>query len=818
MVKHGVVYFLALLFFFSLNTLLYAQEKVVTSDSLFDNFTSTYSSEFFKQKYHNYTLEHFIDNYYPNGHYQIETTGNFSQPDQYVFSLTGYSYKWNKYYYDGIRINDLSFPGASLHKPMLHDKDLSIDIIDSRIDFNSKKSNRSYIYSQWNNGSFGDRVPWTDAYTHLMHGHKSGPEKAWQPIPRRKKTRTAGTIYFSLPTEKHNNYGYVTVGSRMITNFNYIRLDDYFGEDYMQLHYHGDINFKNDKLDYLITYNQRDNLYSEFFFNRNETASLKNLNLSLYAKNKTIGTGANPLVYNTGINFSHKNINKNDPDFSRNVIDQDGESLEPFYSDGKFNDVIFSANGKKNLANGLDFIFDSYNGLVSFSPANESYTNTVFYENNLTPFHSLYITNWNSQAFSSGILENTMGLNYLKMSASKKASINLKGNITYDGIYLSPHSVSALNYEIGLNLSKKMGRRVISTLDLGKRRVAFEYDQVKFLSNKYQSGESYYWNDNGDQQYTINEKGALFKTTGGKYHHKSNELKQPEIYYLDYATKWDMGKNWGLSFLAQYRKFANQWTVEYSSGADDLGFFQTNSENQDVFYLDGEKTVNYNVVPFNEELFESLAEKKLGWLLNSPFYGGLTLNVEKKTPNTYIYVSATAYQVVGISAMGNGVLTNNLSVLSESLANPNTYINALGRLDSDRAYIVRIYYQQNLSKKWKLGFQVKYKDGQPVNRNLFDLSSNANGNQFALWNIDAKGINPFTGQFGIREGGFWNYELKFQREFELFGHSASADLNIYNFNDVAVPLNNYNFPEPDQQYALEYQIPRGFLLSLRYEF
>jgi hypothetical protein len=173
---------------------------------------------------------------------------------------------------------------------------------------------------------------------------------------------------------------------------------------------------------------------------------------------------------------------------------------------------------------------------------------------------------------------------------------------------------------------------------------------------------------------------------------------------------------------------------------------------------------------------------------------------------------------VGISAMGNGVLTNNLSVLSESLANPNTYINALGRLDSDRAYIVRIYYQQNLGKNWKLGFQVKYKDGQPVNRNLFDLSSNANGNQFALWNIDAKGINPYTGQFGIREGGFWNYELKFQHEFELFGHTASADLNIYNFNDVAVPLNNYNFPEPDQQYALEYQIPRGFLLSLRYEF
>ncbi|MDP4680175.1 MAG: hypothetical protein NWS46_07385, partial [Cyclobacteriaceae bacterium] len=425
----------------------------------------------------------------------------------------------------------------------------------------------------------------------------------------------------------------------MLTNFDYIRLDDYFGEDYLQLHYHGDINLKDEKLDYLITYNQRDNLYSEFFFDRSETASLKNLNLSLYAKNRKTGNSSNPLIYNAGINFSHKNINKNDSNFSRNVIDQDGESLEPFYSEGKFNDLIFSANGKKKLTENLDFIFDNYNGLVQFSPNNVIFTNKIYYENNITPFHSLYITEWNSEAFSTGIVENTFGLNYFKKSASNRASINLKGNLTYDGIYFSPYSISSLNFEIGLNLSKKIGRRFSSTLDLGKRRVAFEYDQVKFLSNKYQSGESYYWNDNGDQQYSNAEKGMLFKTTGGKYHKKSPELKQPEIYYLDYTTKWDMGKNWGLIFLAQYRKFANQWIVGYKETTDDLGSFQTNSEGQDIFYLEGGKTTNYNVVPFNKELFAQLAEKKLGWLFDSPFYGGLTLNLEKKTPNTYIYIS-----------------------------------------------------------------------------------------------------------------------------------------------------------------------------------
>lgn len=798
---------------------LLAQKKTLKPDTTFNTFANQYSSEFFSSRYHIYTVEHFLDNYYPNAHYQIETTGNFSQPDQYVFSLTGYSYKWNKYYFDGIRMNDLSFPGASLHKPMLLDKSLDIDLVGSRLDFTTTPSDKSYIYTQWNNGSMGDMVPWTDAYSHLMHGHQSGPEKAWQPIPERKKTRNAGLVYFALPSENHNNYGYVTVGRRMITNFNFIRLDDYFGEDYLQMHYHGDINLQNRKLEYLITYNQRDNLFSEYYYGRKETAALNQLNLSVYSQRLNLGAGSNPMTVNAGLNFSHKNIEKNFPGFSRNVADQDGESLEPFYSDGKYKDLILSVNGEKQIAKNLKWNFDAYDGLVHFSPRHSGYENTLYYENNLSPFTPLYMIDWRSEAFSAGVLENTMGLEYSTASASNRTTLDIHGNVTYDAIRLNPKGISKLNYELGLNLKKKLGKRLTSTLDIGKRRVPFEMDQVRFLSDKYQSGESYYWNDaNNDRSFSINEKGVLFSTTGGAYHQASEDLQQPEIYYIDYGNKWQMGRNWELTFLAQYRKFSNQWSVQYSGMPQQYGTFESNSNGSDIFYLNGNQQLHYLVVNDNKDRMEQLAQKKLGWLVDSPFYGGLTLNLEKKTRNTYVYVSATAYEVVGISPMGNGVLTNNLGVLSESLANPNTYIQNLGRLDSDRAYIVRIYYHQILSKRWKLGFQVKYKDGQPVNRNEFALKTNTNGNQFAFWNADIKGINPFTGQFGVREGGFWNYELRFQYNFTLKGLPLTADLNIYNIMDVATPLNNYNFPEPDDQWALELQIPRGMLLSLRYEF
>ncbi len=790
------------------------------SDSLFSTYTNSYSSAFFSEKYHQFTLEHFVDNYYSNAHYQIETTGNFSQPDDYTFSFTGYNYKWNRYYYDGLRINSLSAAGGSLHKPLLFDKSLEFSLVDSRVDFRSAPTRSKYVYSQWNNGNAGDKVPWTNWYSDLMHGHLSGPQKAWQPIPERRKTRQAGLVYFSLPGEKHTTYGYFTAGRRMFTNFNYIAMDDYYGEDYLQFHLHSDMRIGSSKVDYLISYQQRDKLFSQYYYGRDETANMKNLNLSFLATDRQLGNGNSPLQLNTGIHLSHKTIHKNVPNFSRNVADQDGESLEPYYPSGQWQEVIWSTNGEKKLSEKLSFYFDQYNGLVLFSPKESTYTNSLYYENNLSPFTPLYVTEWSSEAFATGILENTAGIKYNTSSTSGKTTLALKANVTADAAIFTPESLTALNYELGMHVERQLGKKATTSVNLGRRRVAFDIEQVKFLSHKYQSGESYYWLDaNNNRRYETDEKGTLFTTTGGKYHHASSNLKQPALYYLDYATRWRMGRRWELTLLAQYRKFTNQWAVEYTQPASSLGTFETYSPTgEDVFFLNGQQEANYRVVNDNKARMQQLAKKQLGWLFNSPFYGGLTLNLEKKTPNTYIYVSASAYEVVGISPMGNGVLTNNLGVLSESLANPNTYLQNLGRLDSDRAYIVRIYYHQNLSKKWKMAFQVKYKDGQPVNRNSFTVKSSAEGNQFAFWNQDIKGINPFTGQFGVREGGFWNYELRFQHRFKLWGKQATADLNIYNIMDVATPLNNYNFPEPDYQHALDLQIPRGFLLSFTYSF
>ena len=80
---------------------------------------SHYSPEFIEDTYLHFSLEHILSNHYEFATSQLETTGEFSNPDRYTFSFNGNSYKWNTFSMDNHRIDDVFFPGSSMHKIML---------------------------------------------------------------------------------------------------------------------------------------------------------------------------------------------------------------------------------------------------------------------------------------------------------------------------------------------------------------------------------------------------------------------------------------------------------------------------------------------------------------------------------------------------------------------------------------------------------------------------------------------------------------------------------------------------------------------------
>jgi hypothetical protein len=782
-------------------------------------------AEFFEEVYQHYNLEHFLDNYYQYGHYQIETTADFGQPDFYTFSLTGYSYKWNRYYYRGHRFNDLYFPGSSLYKPYLYDTDIGIDMVQSTVQFHKHRRQGNRVNVEYANGHMGNEVPWATWWTDFTLGHTTGREGEFPDFPAdlRKRIGQTGKVYFDLGKE-HRHSGYLYFGNREITNFAFDGVENLSDETNVSLFFEGElpnpVKGVFDHLYYMAGYTHRDELFAEFLYDETETANYDAYNFSLYGEKRS-----DDAVFHSGVNFSFKNIQHNELNFSRNWVDQDGEGFEPWYPDARVTEISFSNGFEQDIqpVKGLSLVFDSYNAVIQHNASTRDFHNSLYFESVDNPYTPLYGIEWTAQDFTTGLLENTLGLRYSK-PLGEKSHISAGADITFDGFLISDESFTRVSSQFDLKFSNELFRNFGWSLNIGKRRVPFDYDWVRFLSDDYLSGTVHFWNDpNNDRIYDPDENSGVFYQTGGAARRMDKDnLKQPQIYYVDADLNYRLG-DWYFGTLFQYRSFRQQWHVDYSRPAEEIGEFSSIIENdQPVYFLNPNQDFDFLVVPYRTALFEQEqgAGKELGTLWDHPFYGGTTINIQHEKPRVFFNISFTAYMVVGFGSFGNGVLHNNVGVLSESLADPNLYIRYLGRLDSDRAYIVRGLFSYRITDHFSTTLRVKYKDGQPVN--LFDTEFRSQGNntQVAMYNTTTKGTDPFGGPFGFRESGFWNMDLAFRYRVNLNDHPLTVSMEWYNIMDVASTLNNVNFSPgaPDERFTLETMIPRGLGISLDYQF
>ncbi len=95
-----------------------------------------------------------------------------------------------------------------------------------------------------------------------------------------------------------------------------------------------------DRLGYLINFSGSDNYGADFYLNRNEVCKLNTYSASLYAKRRGLTTG---LTWSTN-STRHDNLY-----YSRNIIDQDGESMEPWSSDGLTHELSWFVGYERKL-------------------------------------------------------------------------------------------------------------------------------------------------------------------------------------------------------------------------------------------------------------------------------------------------------------------------------------------------------------------------------------------------------------------------------------------------------------------------------------
>lgn len=768
------------------------------------------SSEFFREWYQSGDLRHYLDNYSDYVTYEAETTGEWGLPEQMVFSINGNSYRWNRLYLNGFRIDSRFQSGSTWYQLNMQEQSLFLNQYRGTIDFVTDSVRQSKVWLSNNMGGLRGINPSTQWLINLFHQTASQRNQEGNDLSSRDYIKGAGQaeVTYGIPYRGKRLYqhAYANFGQRMLNTFDQKGINGQYEAPYYKVQLDGELplpaNSVIDRLNYYVIYQQRNDLYSEFMFSEKEVATQKTHSAALYGTFRT----DDRTTLTTGLSYGLNKVRHNSP-VVRNLVDQDGEGFEPWYADGNHNELNWALNYRYQIRPWLHLHLDSYNSLMLFKPTDYQLSSATYLQNFNDRRRVAYNTiEWTSSAFAGGLLENQ-----LTLEARHRFNniVELQGQLaaTFDGIILRDHSVLSPNWEAMVGIHLTPAKWFTMDVTLGNYRCRYSYEDMLYLSPDYLNGVVY------------NSPGALpmyvFKSTGGAYHKPVKGLQQSSYALLDvpFRFSWD-GPNTHheFSLLTSFRLYYNQWTTQFEGSPEDYGYY-----NSDGIYFFSNPDTRYEVVNMqNSTLFPH------HFLIDNPFWLSNVAKYSLQSKHVFFSISWQSYWLTGVSALGNGPLQNNLNALSESTANPNILLNVenageyrmLGRLDQDRSFIARMQIGWNISDRWSVSVTGKFKDGTPFSSFTYAVSDS----QVAIYNVTTKGINLIDNHFGRRKDAFFNFDIHARYRGDIRGVPITAEATCYNVYDFGTELVEYTFESQLtgglQRRALQLNIPRGVILSL----
>ncbi len=782
--------------------------------------TEHISSQYLEQDYLYTDLVHYLDQKNLHVTYQAETTGEYNSPDRLIFSIDGNSFRWNKYYVDGFRIDSRYFSGSSIYRTSMNSYDLSMDYIDSRLNFTTSSIRRERVDGSINFGGLGGLSRGTSEFIRLLHA--TALDRAYKPIDERSHIKGAGKIDLNYSIEgrdgkRYMQSAYFNVGQREMVGFNNTGIYKVYPENYGTLQLGGELptlfGSLFDHTHYLASFAQRSHLNSEFYFGEEESAQLRSYNASLY------GSKSNGRVsYTSGINISINNTKHDNINFSRNIVDHDGEGFEPWQPDGTHFELSHSLTLHKELNDWLHLSFDGYNSLLYFNTSQSHFGNEIYAQlTKETTARPLYRYEWESHSFASALLENCVTLS-TEQEINPRLSYAASVGVSLDAMIVGDNSRLSPNFELRGSLDYHPKEWLQMGLNLSRERVNYNIDDIRFLSDDYLNGTVYYLDK-------IGRSGGLFTTTGGKYHTLSKEAQQPTYYVFDIPISINLGRH-NFTLLHSYRRYCNNWRVAFDGDYTDYGTMvecDTDGEGgrstlptTDVFFFDGGKEVNYTVGNYPEGIMSD------SFFTSAPFLFCSNIAYTYTAPKFIFSLGWQSYMVGGVSTLGNGPLHNNIGALSESSANPNTTqvmnntqskYRGAGRLDQDRGYIARIFASYKITPKLSVAVNAKWKDGQPFS--IYHTEYNPAGDQLAVIPVTSRGTNTADGNFGTREDGVYNIDIRVKYRTTIGSRSCEFGAFCYNIYDFGNELTEHAFDQDlnSGRCAMSLTIPRGMILS-----
>ena len=481
-------------------------------------------------------------------------------------------------------------------------------------------------------------------------------------------------------------------------------------------------------------------------------------------------------------------------DHSFNIFDNDGDDIFAVNKYGKFFSDILSSEFRYNLLKdgGFDVeLFGSARLSMLRSDEIADNYNSIFAGND--PYQVIL---WDK------------GENYKNSNFRIKTGVRFKWEIADTFLltgqtFLGMSSLSFENSENNINFSDlgfnlgiyNSGRSYSFYLSGGRTPGSLKENLNFFLDKSGSSGIIHYWTDiNNDNIYQSGEESGIYSYTGNKYHSVDQNFKNPITNHLTLLYSKKISRNFVFNLKALYKQFRNSPWVNFN---EENGYYHT-LKGEDLYFID--------TPPENFYLSNYQFDK-------DPFYAQLLLNFTGRVSEKWFFsFSFMGHMGMGYTSFGNGPNSNDIGVISESMANPNTWINGYGRVDGDRGFVSKVYFGYSLSKNLFLGVSIKYRDGNP----FAFLNSEYNADQWILYykTIQAEDERGIKG--GPREDYVSDINFKFSYRFRLFQKKATIGLSFFNILDFGSELSEYVF-SGGERYSIEMQIPKSIRLTLAFE-
>lgn len=734
-----------------------------------------------------------VEDYYELGIEGINAAGPFTIPSREVYFLGGGNAAWTRHSMNGFDNSDPYFEGASRHKPLFLKKDVQFYYRRHKVevrDFFPDSTDHQKLILESGYGGFGpedyELGEWLydNIVPELFAEHPSRSDI--YSLVRRKSLGHVRMEWQDYSATGRQAFLY-TGGQRLYPKVLGDDIDGSFTENYHLLQYAKDSEDFAEIDSIRMSFLRRDALGADLFFNVDELSDYNYLALSL-AENRE--------PYSAEVHLSVRSIDRQNDNFNKNIIDQDGMSWDPYFSDRH----VYSLDGSLSYDHVLEKrrYFDWY--------TRSSLEPLVLFENNTSDSseHALYYdykNDWQALYY----LENDYE-NYFQLTLPLIFEAQTHPG-TFTTFSLSAGSESLIQSGAYYHFVRGSAQMDIGAFNLlnwtakanvGVKTLDTELKNLYALAPSYREQNWYYWDDsNDDRLYSEDERGALYRKGGNSRYSVSDDLKLPRSFYFSVPLNYNRA---GFSFWLNidYEMFSGLWDislVDQAAYGEVLTLQSTNTtgnwdeyeRSNESYYLLTNANVKYAIANMNSQAYP-----EQDWMLSNPFFAGAFFKVQYQRGRFQTSWSFYPYIIHGPIGWGNGPLENQLGQLEEANAYKENFHDTVSRLAQDRGYISKWMTRFAISRSLTASFHVRYRDGEPLTHYLAALTEVNGEDQLALHHTHVRGDNIYTEEFGERQDANWNFEINLM--YRPDGDNPyEAGLHIYNLLDAGTTASENAF-------------------------